>query len=547
MEVGRRAEQFFQVFEMTKYATCADCHKSLLDTGEFCPNLRWQTGRIVIVASSAMSSFSSAAPLGFFTLAQKKDASSSSSIRNDKSDGKSKRKELTWESAVKLAHVLRHEYSSMSTNHGKQVATTLKTCYRLQSPDQGVASILHVMVAVAKKNKDRPPISSSDIVAALHSGRILIPQIQDKDVGGAGQNKKTNKEESSTSSSLPDNWQLLFIYQQLIDYFHHEDHQVGNAACQSCIKALQLVQMLSPDEEAHYFAATDRAFRHWQLKGNEPLQQPSEATQDKKKKLRKSKKSKKQQAEDAVDSTASGCSGISFIEVIDELLTPTPYKTVAAKPKQQPQQTQPPANETDGDDKNDNDNDDEDDDDDASAWSVESFIDSIDELITPVPDPSDKFEHGMILFTDGNNNTHHFQPNFLPPYGYGAKRQIILDVICTNQQGRKIKAVRPLTVPKSSTRKNGNKQPPTMIQCNNQRPPPQHTTRQHSYSSEDNDDNTKQKEEQIATAAAVTNDPGANNNSNRDQGRLLRQKFTKLFQKRTATGAATIMTTAAAN
>jgi hypothetical protein len=479
-----------------------------------------------------MSSFSSAAPLGFFTLTQKKDASSSS-IRNDKNDGKTKRKELTWESAVKLAHVLRHEYSSMSTNHGKQVATTLKKSYRLQSPDQGVASILHVMVAVAKKNKDRPPISSSDIVAALHSGRILIPQIQDKDGGGAGQNKKTSKEESSTPSSLPDNWQLLFIYQQLIDYFHHEDHQVGNAACQSCIKALQLVQMLSPEEEAHYFAATDRAFRHWQLKGNEPLEQHNEAPKDKnKKKLRKSKKSKNLQTDDAVDSTASGCSSVSFIEIIDELLTPTPNKSVAAKPKQKQQQTQPKANETNGDD-NDDDNADEDDDD-ASAWSVESFIDSIDELITPVPDPSDKFEHGMILFTDGNNNTHHFQPNFLPPYGYGAKRQIILDVICTNQDGRKIKAVRPLTVPKSSTRsKNGTKQPPTMIQCDNQperHPPKQTTTRQHSYSSEDDD--SKQKQEQ--SAAAVTSDPSANNNSNRD----LRQKFTKLFQKRTASDTA---------
>ena len=43
---------------------------------------------------------------------------------------------------------------------------------------------------------------------------------------------------------------------------------------------------------------------------------------------------------------------------------------------------------------------------------------------------SDKrYQSGIYLFTDRNNITHHFAPNFLPPYDTPEKRQIILEVL----------------------------------------------------------------------------------------------------------------------
>lgn len=371
--------------------------------------------------------------LGFFTLAQKKGI------------------EEECEAIGQLKHILTKEYKALKNETAHEIVRN--KFYRLEDPESSFAEVLHVF---AKDNT----VTSRDIVNALHSGSILIPQME----------QTNDTANDSGATKLPRNWQIRFLYHQLKDFFQHEH----SSACSSCLKALRLMQMRTPDEEARYFAASDRAFQHWKLKGTEPLQHPDV--------LRDAKKEEISTSNEAV--SPKGCTGVSLLEVLDSFLTPTP---ISEEKKAEPK----PESVTELDD-----------DDDKSVWSVDSIVETVDELLTPVPEASDRFEHGILLFTDVDNSTHHFQPNFLPPYG--GKRKIILDIIQTRTG--KPKAIRKLTKAKSTL--------PGVIRCD-------HTSVQ--YSSEE-DSSLKPQSKQSSGSKGTT--------SSSRSGKL-RSKFTKLFQPKT--------------
>lgn len=65
-------------------------------------------------------------------------------------------------------------------------------------------------------------------------------------------------------------------------------------------------------------------------------------------------------------------------------------------------------------------------------------------------DKNNAYSSGLWLFTDRNTPTHHFEPNFLPPYDTKEKRQIILNVLSEQwDEGEGVwKAAPPLPTPK---------------------------------------------------------------------------------------------------
>ena len=62
----------------------------------------------------------------------------------------------------------------------------------------------------------------------------------------------------------------------------------------------------------------------------------------------------------------------------------------------------------------------------------------------------DKYTSGLWLFTDRTTPTHHFEPNFLPPYDTDEKRQIILNILSEewDEAERAWKPAPPLPMPK---------------------------------------------------------------------------------------------------
>jgi hypothetical protein len=68
--------------------------------------------------------------------------------------------------------------------------------------------------------------------------------------------------------------------------------------------------------------------------------------------------------------------------------------------------------------------------DEASSPAVESAnTDEVATLGTTEEASSKEFNSGIWLFTDRENITHFFEPNFLPPYDTPEKRKIIMDVL----------------------------------------------------------------------------------------------------------------------
>jgi hypothetical protein len=410
--------------------------------------------------SPIMSSLSS---LGFFTLAHK---GGSVGDENGPTGG---------ETAAVLKDVLAKEYSAMTTMVTEDELMQ-KTYYQLQTPERSYAEVLHVLAIL--DNTNMPSIASLDIVAALHSGSILIPQIHYFEGGD-----KKEKGSSTTDASLPKNWQLLFVYQQLAEFF--QNHQATGCAC--CLKALRRLQMRSPEEEDRYFSASDRAFQHWKLKGNEPLQHPDHRS-------RCSKEEEKDEQEQVaskstqVPESTNGCSSVtSIFDVLDHFLTPAPTCSQgnSIMPKVDPVE------------------DDED--------SVEALVESV--VGTPVPEPSDTFVNGMLLFTDCHNATHHFQPNFLPPY-CANKRQIIRDVIFTSSSSTasKIKAIPNLEAPPKTL--------PAVIQCGHKQP---------SYSSTEEESFSSKKHSSSSSAGSKSVNNTNSGKSAYSGKRSLRKKLSKLF------------------
>lgn len=208
------------------------------------------------------------------------------------------------------------------------------TSHKLAAKDSAHVEILRIGTYRA----DWGGLPVEEVVDALHTGKILIPQIEVVPTAVVANGDlppeveiRFDVEPSTVSMEdpLPTNWQLRFLHNQLFRYF-----QFPSRFCPGAFHStiLRKAEFRSLEHRAEYFKMCDKAVKGWKKDGVKPLTPPS------------------------IDS-------------------------------------------------------------------------SITQVKSGTGEASNELQSGLWLFTDRNNITHFFEPNFLPPYDTPEKKHFILDLL----------------------------------------------------------------------------------------------------------------------
>mmetsp|Transcript_19594 Transcript_19594/g.25377 ORF Transcript_19594/g.25377 Transcript_19594/m.25377 type:complete len:318 (-) Transcript_19594:105-1058(-) len=246
---------------------------------------------------------------------------------------------ITHQEAFDLNEVIDREYKYfMSTNDDGWLVGGGEpgppSSYKLAAKDSGHVEIMRI----GTYKPEWGGISQSDIVKAMESGEILIPQMDVVPTAVVANPDKPPELEirfdmdpftfDSTSfldveSQLPANWQIRFLHNQLFTYFKFASRFCPGPFHSTIVRK---ADFRSEKHKQNYFAKCDEVVKKWRSEGPKPLN---------------------------------------------------------------------------------------------TKWDIEG---------KEVHNPPEYFS-GVWLFTDRNNITHHFSPNFLPPYNTPEKRKIIADTL----------------------------------------------------------------------------------------------------------------------
>uniref|UniRef100_A0A6V2CFQ9 Uncharacterized protein n=1 Tax=Ditylum brightwellii TaxID=49249 RepID=A0A6V2CFQ9_9STRA len=150
------------------------------------------------------------------------------------------------------------------------------TSYKLAAKDSSHVEIMRI----GTYRPDWGGISEEDIVSALNSGKILIPQMEVVPTAVVA-NPDTPPELEirfdmdppmpdfdDLSTPLPDNWCIRFVHNQLFKYF-----EFPSRFCPGPFHStiLRKADFRSPAHKEAYFAKCDAAIKKWRLGGPKPL------------------------------------------------------------------------------------------------------------------------------------------------------------------------------------------------------------------------------------------------------------------------------------
>lgn len=123
-------------------------------------------------------------------------------------------------------------------------------------------------------------LSKSDIIQAIQSGNILIPQIEVVPTAVVANGDRPPELEirfdmepkfldvNDLNAPLPINWQLRFIHNQLFKYFQFPSRFCPGAFHSTIVRK---AEFRSKDHERQYFAKCDAVVQKWKEAGPKPL------------------------------------------------------------------------------------------------------------------------------------------------------------------------------------------------------------------------------------------------------------------------------------
>jgi hypothetical protein len=249
--------------------------------------------------------------------------------------------------------------------------------YKLAAPDTAHVEIMRI----GTYEPIWGGIRQEDVITALQSGRILIPEMTVLPTAVVANQDRPPELEIrfdlepplTGGDGLPINWQLRFLHNQLFRYFTFPSRFCPGAFHSTIVRKAEFRSEMA---KAEYFAQCFRVIQKWRKNGPQPLVAPGP--------LHSSIVRVQENGQvapvpvpvsQAVLEVQSSCNCYPLLEIVDDMLTPVPDEDVVI----------------------------------ANA-AVES---SSNPLLT-----STKMTHdaGIYLFRDRKTITHYFEPNFCPPY-----------------------------------------------------------------------------------------------------------------------------------
>lgn len=243
--------------------------------------------------------------------------------------------------------------------------------YKLSAPDSAHVEIMRI----GTYEPSWGGVSEENIIKALQSGKILIPEMIVLPTGVvANQDDPPELEirfdmENQTGQDLPLNWQLRFLHNQLFRYFEFPSRFCPGAFHSTIVRK---AEFRSSEAKFDYFAKCFRAIQKWKAKGPQPLI----ATELAPSIVRVKQDGSTTLPIDSALNQVAACNFVPLMDVVDEMLTPVP----------------------------------------------ESAIKRQEDL---------KVDSGIYLFRDRNTITHYFEPNFCAPWT--PEKKAIIDKVLAEQ------------------------------------------------------------------------------------------------------------------
>jgi hypothetical protein len=223
-------------------------------------------------------------------------------------------------------------------------------------------------------------IRQEDVIAALQSGRILIPEMTVLPTAVvANQDHPPELEirfdleppplDGDGGDGLPINWQLRFLHNQLFRYFTFPSRFCPGAFHSTIVRKAEFRSEMAKTE---YFAQCFRVIQKWRKMGPQPLVAPG-PLHSSIVRIQQNGQVAPIPVSQAVLEIQSSCNCYPLLQVVDDMLTPEPDEDVV-----------------------------------VAVESRNPLLTSITSQMT--------HDAGIYLFRDRKTITHYFEPNFCPPY-----------------------------------------------------------------------------------------------------------------------------------
>ena len=147
--------------------------------------------------------------------------------------------------------------------------------YKLAAKDSSHVEIMRI----GTFNPEWGGIKPGDIIEAIQSGKILIPQIEVLPTAVVANGDKPPELEirfdmeppilsNDPKAPLPINWSLRFIHNQLFKHFEFPSRFCPGAFHSTIVRK---AEFRSPEHRAKYFAKSIEAIKKWKQEGPKPL------------------------------------------------------------------------------------------------------------------------------------------------------------------------------------------------------------------------------------------------------------------------------------
>ncbi|KAG7355121.1 hypothetical protein IV203_004477 [Nitzschia inconspicua] len=372
---------------------------------------------------------------------------------------------VTHQTAFDLNQVLDRDYEFLfSTNDDGWLVGGGEpgppTTYKLAAKDSAHVEIMRI----GTYRKEWGGVPLEEILSVMQSGEILIPQIEALPTAVVANPDNPPELEirfdmepeipnfEDLNAPLPTNWQLRFLHNQFFKKFIFPSRFCPGAFHSTILRK---AEFRSEEHRKNYFAKCDAAIAEWRKAGpqplntiprsltGEPLEQPTlEQLASKKSDLSYPDDEQIAEAEEKKDDESFAPNqeatrvtnlevslavtesvaddGTCVVNVGDVVFTAYGEgKVVSAKMESESVEVELPYGR-------------------LFVRLTESLVkkevlpaDKLSEpkAVSDVPVPASECHSGIWLFTDRENITHFFKPNFFPPYNTPEKKKIILDVL----------------------------------------------------------------------------------------------------------------------